>query len=129
MKKLLFVTALNPEMELDLRQPSLGVEYMAAMNRRERPGHWDIAYADRSVGHTLDTFEPDVVAISSTSPYFGRATQYARLAKARGLPTVVGGDACRYRPLAQGYTGILCSVRRQSRDAITSSPHLSDCQL
>lgn len=91
MKKLLFVTALNPELELDLRQPPLGIEYLAAMLHRERPGRWEVAHAGRRIEHALDTFEPDVVAISSTSPYFGRAREYARLAKARGLPTVVGG--------------------------------------
>ena len=91
MKKLLFITALNPELELDLRQPSLGIEYLAATLHRERPGRWEIAHAGNRIEHALDTFEPDVVAISSTSPYFGRARDYARLAKARGLPTVVGG--------------------------------------
>ena len=91
MKRLLFITALNPDLELDLRQPSLGVQYLAAAIRRDRPGRYDIAYADRRVERAMDDFRPDLVAISSCSAYFGRARAFAQAAKARGLPVLVGG--------------------------------------
>ncbi|MCX5648240.1 MAG: radical SAM protein [Planctomycetota bacterium] len=82
---------LNPELELDLRQPSLGVQYLASVIHRDRPGRYAIRHADRRVERAMDEFRPDLVAISSTSAYFGRARAYARAAKARGLPVLVGG--------------------------------------
>ncbi len=91
MKTLLLATALNPECEVDLRQPALGVQYLAAMIHRERPGAYRIHHADRHVERAMDALEPDLVAISSTSPYFGRARAIARAAQARGLPVMVGG--------------------------------------
>ncbi len=91
MKTLLFITALDPERELDLRQPALGVQYLAAMIHRERPGAYRIHHADQHVERAMDALEPDLVAVSSTSPYFGRARDAARAAKARGLPVMVGG--------------------------------------
>lgn len=91
MKRLLFITALNPELELDLRQPSLGVQYLASVIHRDRPGRYEIRHADRKVERAMDEFRPDLVAVSSTSAYFGRARTYARAAKARGLPVLVGG--------------------------------------
>lgn len=91
MKKILFITALNPELELDLRQPSLGVQYLASVIHRDRPGRYEIRHADRRVERAMDEFCPDLVAVSSTSAYFGRARAYARAAKARGLPVLVGG--------------------------------------
>jgi len=90
-KKILFITALNPELELDLRQPSLGVQYLASVIHRDRPGRYEIRHADRKVERAMDEFRPDLVAVSSTSAYFGRARAYARAAKARGLPVLVGG--------------------------------------
>lgn len=91
MKKLLFVTALNPDLALDLRQPSLGVGYMASQIQRERPDRYEIRHGNRGVAALLDSWRPDLVLISSTSPYFGLARAYARQAKARGIPTVIGG--------------------------------------
>jgi radical SAM superfamily enzyme YgiQ (UPF0313 family) len=91
LKRLLFITALNPELELDLRQPSLGVQYLASVIHRDRPGRYAIRHADRRVERAMDEFRPDLVAVSSTSAYFGRARAYARAAKARGLPVLVGG--------------------------------------
>jgi len=90
-KKLLFVTALNPDLALDLRQPSLGVGYLASTIRRQRPGRYEIRHANRRIAAVLDDYRPDLVLISSTSPYFGTARRYAREAKARGIPTVIGG--------------------------------------
>ncbi|MGB2614042.1 MAG: radical SAM protein [Phycisphaerae bacterium] len=91
MKRILFITALNPELELDLRQPSLGVQYLASVIHRDRPGRYEIRHADRRVERAMDEFRPDLVAISSTSAYFDRAREAARSAKARGLPVLVGG--------------------------------------
>lgn len=91
MKRLLFITALNPELELDLRQPSLGVQYLASVIHRDRPGRYEIRHADRRIERAMDEFRPDLVAVSSTSAYFGRARQCARAAKSRGLPVLVGG--------------------------------------
>jgi radical SAM superfamily enzyme YgiQ (UPF0313 family) len=90
-KKLLFITALNTTWELDLRQSPLGIGYLAAMIARERPGRYQVAHVAGDVGATLDSMKPDLVAISSTSPYFGVARDYARLAAERGLPVMVGG--------------------------------------
>ena len=61
MKRLLFITALNPELELDLRQPSLGVQYLASVIHRDRPGRYEIRHADRKVERAMDAFRPDLV--------------------------------------------------------------------
>jgi radical SAM superfamily enzyme YgiQ (UPF0313 family) len=90
-KKLLFITALNTEWELDLRQSPLGIGYLAAMIERERPGRYQILHIANNVAETLDRERPDLVAISSTSPYFGVARQYAQAAAARKIPVIVGG--------------------------------------
>ena len=91
MKRLLFVTTLNPELELDVRQQPLGIGYLASVIHRERPGRYQVQHSTQRLGRTLDAYRPDLVAISSCSPYFGLARQYARQAKRRGIPTLVGG--------------------------------------
>jgi len=91
LKKLAFITTLNPDLELDLRQSSLGIGYLSAAIHRERPGRYDIRYFTHRIRRALDEFQPDLVAISSCSAYFGLARQFAQAAKARGLPVLVGG--------------------------------------
>ncbi|HET6441154.1 MAG TPA: radical SAM protein [Phycisphaerae bacterium] len=91
MKKLAFITTLNPDLELDLRQSSLGIGYLSAAIHRERPGRYDIRYFTHRIRRMLDDYKPDLVAISSCSAYFGLARHYAQLAKQRGIPTIVGG--------------------------------------
>jgi radical SAM superfamily enzyme YgiQ (UPF0313 family) len=91
LKKLAFITTLNPDLELDLRQSSLGIGYLSAAINRERPGRYDIRYFTHRIRRALDDYKPDLVAISSCSAYFGLARHYAQLAKQRGIPTIVGG--------------------------------------
>ena len=91
MTKVLFVTALNPESEVALRQPSLGVGYLLSMIRQHRAGRYEFHHAYRKIPNVLDTYRPDLLAISSTSPYYGSAREYAQAAKARGIPVIIGG--------------------------------------
>ena len=91
MKKLLFVTALDPEFERDLRQAPLGIGYLISNLHKERPGRYETRHVALDVPAALDSYKPDLVAISSTSPYFNIARAHAQAAQARGIPVIVGG--------------------------------------
>ncbi|MGB2753752.1 MAG: cobalamin-dependent protein [Phycisphaerae bacterium] len=91
MKKLVFIMTLSPDLELDVRQLPLGMGYLVSVIQRERPGRYEIHHVTHRIGRALDEFRPDLVAISSGSPYFGLARHDAREAKRRGILTLVGG--------------------------------------
>ena len=62
MKKVVFITTLSPDLELDVRQPPLGMGYLASEIQRERPGRYEIRHVTHRIGSALDQYRPDLAA-------------------------------------------------------------------
>lgn len=81
---------------IDVRNPTeialkpLGLAYLASYGRRERPG-LEAEIVHFLTPEVLKKAKPDFVGISSTTQNYPFAKQYARVAKAAGLPVIMGG--------------------------------------
>lgn len=68
----------------------LGLGYLAAYLRRERP-HVEVAICGENVGERIESWQPDVVGLSSVTQNFEAAREHARIARAAGCRVIVGG--------------------------------------
>ena len=90
--KILFINAINPYVEVEKRQPSLGIGYLASSLRKEfGDGAFEFLVVNSSVDKTVREFRPDLVFISSVTQNFDIARGYARRIKEAGIPVIVGG--------------------------------------
>lgn len=90
--KVLLINAINPHNEVERRQPSLGLGYLASSLRKVfGEGFFEFRMIDNNVEKETARFKPDVVFISSVTQNFNIAINYGRLLKRSGLPVVVGG--------------------------------------
>lgn len=90
--KILFINALDPSRPIQRKFPSLGFGYLSSALRQRAPDlSFECTAVDADIGRQLDRYRPDIVGISSVTQNFSRAVCYARLARARGIPVVVGG--------------------------------------
>ncbi len=87
---ILFINAINPFLEVQYRFPQLGLGYLAA-SLREHFDDIQIRIVDRDVEKNLDEYKPKIVGITAVSQNWGYAKQYAKMAKQRGIPVIVGG--------------------------------------
>ena len=53
MKKVVFITTLSPDLELDVRQLPLGMGYLVSVIQRERPGRYEIHHVTHRIGRAL----------------------------------------------------------------------------
>ncbi|MBC8394269.1 MAG: B12-binding domain-containing radical SAM protein [Deltaproteobacteria bacterium] len=90
--KILLISAINTHVEIETRYPQLGLGYLVSYARKKL-GHntHEFKIINRDVEQALEDFNPDLVGISSFSPNYGIAKQYASLCKQKGLPVIVGG--------------------------------------
>ncbi|MHC4711740.1 MAG: B12-binding domain-containing radical SAM protein [Planctomycetota bacterium] len=92
MKRILFVSAVDPTVEIETRYRPLWPGYLAAYTEKVLgPGRLEFRLCGDSLEREIESFRPDVVAISSVSQNFRRAEDCARTARERGLPVLVGG--------------------------------------
>ena len=92
MIKILFINAIDPRSEIETRYTPLGVLYLSASLKRAFPeGTFDIKLVDRDIEETINSFRPDIVGITAVSQNFNHAIRHAKLARLRGLPTIIGG--------------------------------------
>jgi anaerobic magnesium-protoporphyrin IX monomethyl ester cyclase len=86
------VLLVNPGRCVSSEQPPIGVMVLASYLQSK--GHV-VQICDRPIGHSLirdiDIFKPDVVGISGTTATIIDALNCAKLAKSRGIYTVMGG--------------------------------------
>ena len=90
--KILFINAIDYTRRVETSYPPLGFGYLAsALRDAFGPSHFEFLVADRDIAHTIQTFAPDLVAITSVSANFNRAIAYAGIARQYGLPVIMGG--------------------------------------
>jgi radical SAM superfamily enzyme YgiQ (UPF0313 family) len=89
--KILFINAIDTTKGLG-NYPSLGIGYLVS-SLREKFGHDVIGFKvlEDNIEKEIEMFKPDIVAISSVSANYNRAIEDARIAKAHGVPVLVGG--------------------------------------
>jgi len=90
-RRVLFVNAVNPHVESQNRYPALGISYLIAMLRRRFGASLDFRLVESRVDAAIREYRPHLVAISSVSPNYNVAKLYASLARAAGIPVVMGG--------------------------------------
>ncbi|MBW8039172.1 MAG: B12-binding domain-containing radical SAM protein [Planctomycetes bacterium] len=90
--KILFVSAINSHVEIEVRYPQLGLGYLAGYIRKKlgKNTH-EVKVINNNVETVLKTFKPDIVGISCLSPNYSIAKRYAALCKKQNLPVIVGG--------------------------------------
>jgi len=89
--KLLLAESVDQTRELDLRQPSLGLAYLAAMVKRHFAAQVEVEAVATDVERAIRRHKPDLVGISSTSVRFDIARCNARAAHELGIPVIIGG--------------------------------------
>lgn len=88
--RLLLVAAVDTKRGLEIREPPLGLGYIAAYVRQHMPSV-EIAVVDRHIDGALQRFDPDLVGVSCVSQNFGLAGTIGKRCHQVGLPTFVGG--------------------------------------
>ncbi len=92
MLRILFVSAIHRQSEVENRYPPLWPGYLAAyVEKFLGPGIIEFRYAHYRLGRELKNWKPDIVAISSVTQNFDLACTYARQAKAAGAVVIIGG--------------------------------------
>ncbi len=91
-KKILLINAINPFIEVEQRYPNLGLGYLVSSSRKYFGKEtFDFKIIDRNIENEIINFSPDLVGISSVSQNFNLAKRYARFAKVKQIPVIVGG--------------------------------------
>ena len=92
MKRILFVDAGDRYQIMQERYLPLWPGYLASYIEKDLgEGKFDFRLLRRSFDKELNSYKPDLVAISSVSARYSYAIEYARVAKEHKLPVVVGG--------------------------------------
>lgn len=89
--RVLFVNAININRLLETRFPPLNLAYLASALREGFDEKIEFKIICTDFEKTLDSFDPDVVGISSVSQNYNIAEKYARLSKEKGKKVLVGG--------------------------------------
>ena len=81
--KILFVSAINPHVEIEVRYPQLGLGYLASYIRKKLGNNThEVKVINNKVETVLKIFKPDIVGISCLSPNYS-------IAKLKGMPRSV----------------------------------------
>jgi anaerobic magnesium-protoporphyrin IX monomethyl ester cyclase len=90
--RVLFASAVDTTSEGETRYRPLWPASLAAYVKRELgPDTVQMRYATRSFEQELRDYQPDLLALSSVTQNYGMAIRHARLAKATGIPVIIGG--------------------------------------
>jgi len=88
--KVLFINAINKNRLLEMRFPPLNLAYLAAVLKKNFDDiEVKIIFSDFE--KTLNSFNPDVVGISSVSQNYNTAKEYAKISKEYGRKVIIGG--------------------------------------
>lgn len=92
MKRILFISAINPVSEVGNRYHPLWPAYLAAnVEKHLGLGVFEFRFMTNRIEDELASFKPHIVAISSVTQNYNYAIGYARIAKEQGLPVIIGG--------------------------------------
>lgn len=92
MIRILFIAAADPLLKTENHMRPLWPAYLAAYAEKHLgAGHLEFRFMTGRIENELETFKPRIVAISSITPYFKYAGEYARIAKKHNLPVIIGG--------------------------------------
>ena len=86
--KILLVQIVNPERGQDAIFPT-GLGYIAAYLRREMVGLEAIRIAQHNLYHTVNTFRPDIIGVSTVTQNYERAKQFCAWCKAHHPQTII----------------------------------------
>ena len=89
--RVLLVNAINKNRLLEMRYPPLNLAYLAAALRKNVDSSIEFKIITNDFEETLNSFNPDVVGISSVTQNYNRAKEYAKIAKAMGKKVLMGG--------------------------------------
>jgi anaerobic magnesium-protoporphyrin IX monomethyl ester cyclase len=91
-RRILFASAVSPVNEVENRYGPLWPAYLAAYAEQALgTGMLEFRYATGPIEDEIQTFNPDVLAISSVTQNYNYAIHHAQIAKKFKLPVVVGG--------------------------------------
>ena len=92
MIKFLFISAIDPYAEVQYRFPQLGLGYLASSLRQHfGPNAFKFKVVFRNVETEINDFKPDVIGITAASQNYNYAKHYAKLAKSKNIPVIMGG--------------------------------------
>ncbi|MFC1461292.1 B12-binding domain-containing radical SAM protein [Verrucomicrobiota bacterium] len=92
MKRVLFINAADPVSEVENRYRPLWPGYLAAYaEKRLGSGLFEFRFMTGRLDNELDSFKPDIVAISCVSQNYNYAITCASVAKRHGMSVVIGG--------------------------------------
>lgn len=90
--KFLLINAIDISKTLQTMLPPLSLGYLVSSLRAKfGPDAIEYKIIDRDVENVIKTFRPDIVGITCVSQNFNYAIQYAKIAKKRKLPVIIGG--------------------------------------
>lgn len=101
--KVLFINAINAFIEVERRQPSLGLGYLASSLRKAfGEGELEIRIIDSNVEKEVAAFRPDIAFVSAVTQNFNIASGYGRFLREQGVPAVIGGIHITMMPSSLG---------------------------
>jgi len=89
--KLLLINAIDVSKSLQTMLPPLSLGYLVSSLRSKYGDAIDYKIVDRDVATEIREYKPDIVGITSVSQNFNYAMRYAKMAKKRRIPVLVGG--------------------------------------
>lgn len=89
--RILLVNAVNPYVEAQNRYPALGLGYLVATLKHQFGSRLELLLVEDGVEETVQSWKPDLLAISSVSQNYKLAMAYAALGREAGIPVIVGG--------------------------------------
>jgi len=90
--KFLLINAIDITKALQTSLPPLSLGYLVSSLRDKfGPDLIDFKIIDREVAKEISRYKPDIIGITSVSQNFNYAMKYAKTAKKRHLPVLVGG--------------------------------------
>ena len=91
-KRILLINAIHPHVEVEQRQPPLGLGYLVSRLRKHfGKGVFEFRIVDRNIEKEIKQFNPGIALITSVTQNFDIATNYAKLLKHNNIPSIVGG--------------------------------------
>ncbi|KKT42866.1 MAG: hypothetical protein UW64_C0012G0016 [Microgenomates group bacterium GW2011_GWC1_44_37] len=90
--RFLLINAIDITKPLQTSLPPLSLGYLVSSLRQKYGKDFiDFKIVDRNVAKVIRSYRPNIVGITSVSQNFNYAMSYARMAKKRGIPVLIGG--------------------------------------
>lgn len=101
--RLLLINVIHPNIEVEQRQPSLGLGYLVtALRKHFGRDFFEFRVIDRYIEKEVKGFRPDIALMSSVTQNFNVAINYARFLKHKHIPVIIGGIHISMMPSSLG---------------------------